>query len=750
MIRKHQRIKQLLELKDRPDISAYDRRLAMKQLQAEVASIWKSDELMRTKPTPVDEAKAGLGVVKDVLWSAVPNFLRKLDDILRSEVGYELPLDVAPVKIASWMGGDRDGNPNVTPEITFTVAMHSRLIAAELLKRDIASLWLQLSVKDATPELLAAAENGREPYRVILRNLEKRLDATIHWAKTQLEAGYTSPGGKAGLTPEVLLDTASVMEPLKMMHRSLVETGNADIADGVLIDTIRRLACFGLSLLPLDIRQESTRHTEALDAITKFLGKGSYEQWDESTRRNWLQKELASKRPLLPRNTDLASFGFSSTVVDTLRTFELAASLGSGSLGAYVISQCQQASDILAVALLQQDAGVSPALRVVPLFETLDDLERSAATVESLFSMPVYKGRINGHQEIMVGYSDSAKDAGRLAAAWAQYNAQEAMIEVAKKAGIEITFFHGKGGTVGRGGNPALYKAILAHPPNTINGRFRVTEQGEMITQNLGEVAVAERTLDLFTAGVLTERFQPRPAPKKEWREMMERLSEVSCAAYRKVVRGEERFVPYFRSATPELELSGLNVGSRPAKRNPKGGVESLRAIPWIFAWTQTRLNLPTWLGVGEALEKEYQANPDLLKEMYRDWPWFQTLIDLLEMILVKSDEQIAANYDAQLVTDPKSISLGKELREKLSRTSKAVLSVSGNPTLQYSNRLLLNSLAVRNPYIDPLNVIQAELLLRLRDPKVEATMTPEEKAMMKDTLLITINGIANGMRNSG
>lgn len=321
------------------------------------------------------------------------------------------------------------------------------------------------------------------------------------------------------------------------------------------------------------------------------------------------------------------------------------------------------------------------------------------------------------------------------------------MMDIAHKYGIELTFFHGKGGTVGRGGNPALYEAILAHPPNTVHGRFRVTEQGEMITQNLGQEAIAERTLDLFTAGVLTEKFIPRTLVKKEWIDMMERLSDVSCKAYRKVVREEPRFVPYFRTATPELELSGLNVGSRPAKRNPKGGVESLRAIPWVFAWTQTRLNLPTWLGVGEALSKELHDNPAVLKDMYKNWPWFRTLIDLLEMILVKSDSVIAENYDKQLVTDEDSIALGAELREKMQLTAESVLAVSGNERLQKGNLLLLNSLAVRNPYVDPLNVIQAELLHRLRS---DTDYSEEVRQEMQDALLITINGIANGMRNSG
>jgi phosphoenolpyruvate carboxylase len=382
---------------------------------------------------------------------------------------------------------------------------------------------------------------------------------------------------------------------------------------------------------------------------------------------------------------------------------------------------------------------------------------------------------------IFVVFVVNSQDAGRLAASWAQYNAQERMVEVAAAAGVELTFFHGKGGTVGRGGNPALFEAILAHPPNTINGRFRVTEQGEMITQNLGEEAVAERTLDLFTAGVLAERFAARPEVKPQWREAMQRLSEVSCDAYRAVVRGEPRFVPYFRAATPELQLGGLNVGSRPSKRNPQGGVESLRAIPWVFAWTQTRLNLPTWLGVGEALGQELQRDPQLVHEMYREWPWFRSVIDLLEMILVKSDAVIAANYDAQLVSDADSLALGRELRAKMQRTTEALLVVSGNASLQAHNSLLRNSLAVRNPYVDPLNVIQAELLCRLPEHGGPGNMVPaaatgaatgadagagagvgaaavsvprqyseEEIALMRDALLITINGIANGMRNSG
>ena len=474
MLRKHQRIKEALEQQDRPDLLEYERRQLAEQLRAEVLSIWNSDALMRSKPSPLDEARGGFAIVENVLWYSVPNYLRKLDDALKQEFGKSLPLTISPIKIASWMGGDRDGNPNVTPEITLEVSMMSRWTAASLFKTDIKELKNNLSFRHASAELIAATNGHREPYRVLMKGLEARLEATMEWSAARIKGDKWEAAAGA---PQPLILAEDLLNPLMMMHRSLIETGMGAAADGSLADTIRRVATFGLALMPLDIRQESTRHTEALTAITSFLGLGNYSSWTEAERCAWLSTELTSKRPLLPRGRSLSSLEFSPTVLDTLRTFELAASLEHGSLGAYVISQCQRASDVMAVLLLQQDAGVSPNLRVVPLFETHEDLENSPATVDALFSNKAYTSRIHGKQEIMVGYSDSAKDAGRLAASWAQYNAQEAMSACAARHNIEVTFFHGKGGTVGRGGNPAVYDAILAHPPHTINGRFRVTEQ---------------------------------------------------------------------------------------------------------------------------------------------------------------------------------------------------------------------------------------------------------------------------------
>merc|ERR1711871_509602 len=571
-----------------------------------------------------------------------------------------------------------------------------------------------------------------------------------------------------------LFDTQDLLKPLKIMHESLSQGGYADIANGILIDIIRRVTTFGLTMVPLDIRQESTRHANCIDAITRYLGIGSYASWDEDTKLTWLQSELNSNRPLF-RIRDIENLGIDELAIQTLRTFETLSTLGPGSLGAYVISMSRSASDVLAVMLLQKQFGMTAAngnvMRIVPLFETLDDLTNSPTIAETLFTLPAYVGAIKGKQEIMVGYSDSAKDAGRLAAGWIQYEAQEQMIAVAEKYGIDLTFFHGKGGTVGRGGNPALYRAVLAHPPKTINGKFRVTEQGEMITQNFGSTGIAERTLDIYTAAVLAEKFVEHVEPKKQWREHMKKLSASSCQTYRSLIE-QQRFISYFRSATPELELGILNIGSRPAKRNPKGGIESLRAVPWTFAWTQTRLHLPAWLGVGNALDcsGDPQKSKELA-EMYREWPFFKEMVDLIAMTLSKTDYSISALYELQLCdrNDKELSKLGNEIRDELIRTRKTILTVTGCEDLSSGFRLLQRSMKVRNPYVDPLNVLQSEMMKRLRITNKSAGAAQaqvgqnddtgiimsssdvlDEKGTVEDSLIVSINGIAQGMKNSG
>ena len=725
-------------------------------LWREISSLWLSDEVSRQKPTPEDEAERGTLVLETVLWRAVPLFLRKLNATCQEFLNRPLPLEAHPVKFASWMGGDRDGNPNVSPETTRKVTLKNRIKAATLFAEDVKTLEAALSGTMCSEELCKiVGTNIREPYRAYLAPIRAKLERTAQWAEQQL--AKLQPDEETSLlghldpvsTQEIYLCKDEFRNDLMVLYRSLCDTGNETTAAGLLTDVLRNISAFGLTLIPLDVRQESDKHEEAIDAITRFLGQGSYSQWDESTKVQWLITQIASKRPLIRSGVwrDYPEF-FSQTAVDTLEIFQMISEQHPDSLGAYVISQATHASDVLAVLLLQLDAGVKKPLRVAPLFETLDDLQGATHTMRTLFTEPVYMGIINGRQEIMIGYSDSAKDAGRLSAVYAQFETQEQLAFLAKEYDVDLTFFHGKGGTVGRGGNPQTFLAIMSHAPGTINGQFRVTEQGEMINQHFGYGDRAERTMDIYTAAVLAERLTPRPAPKDEWRTLMQHLSAESCQAYRQVVRQDPRFVPYFRAATPELELASLNIGSRPAKRKATGGVESLRAIPWNFAWTQTRFNLPTWLGVGQALQTTLDSptKAPLLKDMYLNWDSFRMMVDLVEMVLAKSDPQMAQHYESMLVS-PEQVEakeLGSQVRKVHLDTERAILTLTQHKILGENNPILQRALTVRNPYVDCLNVLQAETLKRIR---LQGD-TPDPK--LKDALMTTITGVANGMGNTG
>ncbi|KAL7558229.1 hypothetical protein ACA910_016109 [Epithemia clementina (nom. ined.)] len=756
IINKNKRVQEILTMADNyrtTFATPYEQESLNRAMYAEMASIWLSDELNRAKPTPEVEAEKGTLVVETVLWDSVPQFLRKLDATAQEFLGKGLPAESAPVRFASWMGGDRDGNPNVKPHTTRIVCLKNRAKAASLFKRDLMRLESELSLTTCSEEMRSlVGDDAREPYRVYLRAMIEKMNLTQQWAEQELAKIYDKQNGtsnkpleKAISTNDIYLSRQELMDQFQTIKRSLNETGNSFVADGILTDLMRNLSAFGLTLIPLDVRQESGKHEEAIDSITRYLGLGSYSQWDEQTKVNWLAQQISSRRPLIRPGAwrDHEEY-FSPTAIDTLEIFQMIAEQHQDSLGAYVISQCTGASDVLAVLLLQLDAGVKKPLRIAPLFETLSDLEGATDSMRTLFSLPAYMGIIGGKQEVMIGYSDSAKDAGRLAASWAQYETQEKLAALAKEFSVDLSFFHGKGGTVGRGGNPQTFLAIMSHAPGTIKGKFRITEQGEMINQNFGFSDRAERTMDIYTAAVLAEKLTERPAPLDDYREMMKTLSDVSCAKYRQVVREDERFVPYFRSATPELELGSLNIGSRPAKRKATGGVESLRAIPWNFAWTQTRLNLPSWLGVGTAIRKILDSDKaSVLREMYQNWGSFRTMIDMVEMVLVKSEPGIAKHYDDVLVKDEKAKELGSEVRQAHLETEQAVLDLTNHSELAENNKILLRKLTVRNPYVDCLNVLQAETLRRLRERGTE-------DKILKDALLISITGVANGMGNTG
>jgi len=732
LLQKHGRISALLDKRDRVNLTPYEQEEVCRSLETLITSIWQTDEIRRVRPTPVEEAKWGFAIIEEVLWHAVPRYMQTLDRISESILGAPLPIDCCPIRIASWMGGDRDGNPNVTAEVTREVSLLSRWMAADLYHRDVERLVQRLSMEECSDELRNVVGNVREPYRVYLRDMRNRLKRTRKWYEEQLE-------GATGPAPEDIYTDASVLlEELNVCYRSFKQTNGGLIADHSILPLIRRVVCFGLSLARLDIRQEASRHAELMNTVTEYLGLGSYRDWDEEKRQRFLIDECKSRRPLIPHNLPLNAE--QQELMDTLRT---CAGLPSDGLGAYVISMSSQPSDVLVVRLLQKEAGFRKPLRVVPLFETLDDLDNSSAVMDQLFSIPWYKEDIQGDQEVMIGYSDSGKDAGKLAASWAQYRAQEALLATAEKHGIRINLFHGRGGSVGRGGGPVEH-ALLAQPPRTVDGRLRVTEQGEVIWQKYAIPELAVYNLMQYTSAVTEATLTPPPEPRREWRDLMDTMSVIACNDYRGIVRGHGKFVDYFRQVTPEQELGRLYIGSRPAKRKAGGGIEHLRAIPWVFAWTQTRLMLPAWLGTGAALKQVVDDGLEpVLQDMIKHWPFFYFFMDMLDMVLAKADLRVAAYYDNCLAEDDVK-ELGRLLREKLQITIDVADHIVTDLPIKEERQILRASVLVRNPYADPLNLLQGEVLRRIKRQDVKDIET------LEDALMVTIAGIAAAMKNTG
>jgi phosphoenolpyruvate carboxylase len=730
LIQKYDAIAAQLALQDHRDLTTAEREHIRQRLQRLIAEAWHTEEIRRTRPTPVDEAKWGFAVIEHSLWHAIPNYLRKADQALHAATGLHLPLEAAPIRFASWMGGDRDGNPNVTAPVTREVLLLARWMAADLYLRDIDQLASELSMRHASPALQAKVGDSVEPYRAVLKQLRDRLRATRQWAHTALSSSTPAPA-------EVLQNNRELLEPLELCYQSLHECGMGVIADGPLLDCLRRAVTFGLFLVRLDVRQDSSRHSAAMTEITDYLGLGRYEDWDEDARISFLMKELTNRRPLLP-----GYFKPSADTAEVLNTCKEIAAAPAASLGSYVISMAGAASDVLAVQLLLKESGVQRPMRVVPLFETLADLDNAGPVIEQLLQLPGYRARLQGPQEVMIGYSDSAKDAGTTAAAWAQYRAQERLVDICREQQVELLLFHGRGGTVGRGGGPA-HAAILSQPPGSVAGRFRTTEQGEMIRFKFGLPDIAEQNLNLYLAAVLEATLLPPPPPEPAWRHLMDELAADGVRAYRAVVRENPQFVEYFRQSTPEQELGRLPLGSRPAKRRA-GGIESLRAIPWIFGWTQTRLMLPAWLGWEAALSNALaRGEGELLGQMREQWPFFRTRIDMLEMVLAKADADIARLYDERLV-QPDLLPLGAHLRDLLSQACSVVLGLTGQSQLLAHSPDTLEFIRLRNTYLDPLHLLQAELLARSRRQEA-AQDSPLEQA-----LLVSVAGIAAGLRNTG
>ena len=469
--------------------------------------------------------------------------------------------------------------------------------------------------------------------------------------------------------------------------------------------------------------------------ITRWLNLGDYGDWDEKKRQRWLLEELNSPRPLLP----IGWVGEADTM-EVLATCKVVATQPPSALGAYVISMARQPSDVLGVLLLLKEQGLRHTIPIAPLFETLDDLENAADSIRDLLTTSWYREYSGDRQMVMIGYSDSAKDAGFFAAAWAQYRAQEALLKLSGELGVELTLFHGRGGTIGRGGAPAR-AALLSQPPGSLRNGLRVTEQGEMIRAKLGITSMATKTLSLYASAILEANLVTPPAPREDWRELMDTLAQESCERYRDWVRDNPDFVRYFRQATPEQELASLPLGSRPARRKAGGGIESLRAIPWIFAWSQNRLVLPAWLGAGSALAAAIaRGDRERLLDMAREWPFFATRLSMLEMVFSKLDTGLSAYYD-RLLVEPELQPIGEALRAEVLRDRSTLLDLLGKKTVLEDQVWLKESILLRNIYMDPLNYLQAELLKRQREQGDET---------IQQAIMVTIAGVAAGMRNTG
>jgi phosphoenolpyruvate carboxylase len=752
--RKYNAIAQALAGLDRADVTPLEHDALVGELRREITAAWETEEVRRDRPSPLDEARSAFGVFEHTVWDAVPQYLRSLDGTMRAVTGRPLPLDAAPIRFGSWIGGDRDGNPAITPEVTRRACLGARWVALTLYARDVAALREDLSMTRASEALRACTGGSPEPYRALLRGVHRGIESTRRAIQDQLSA---RPGGRAGAaaTEEVYRTAEDLQRPLRLCFDSLHETGNGVIADGPLADVLRRLACFGLALARLDIRQEARRHAEAVDLIARHAGQSGYLEWTEEARVAFLVDALAKSSEA--RDVDLP---YNPRTAEVLQTFRMLATIAPDSLGAYVITMASQPSDVLAVELLQRRAGVDPPLRVVPLFETARDLRAAGAVIDRLLSTPWYRDRVmaaGGRQEVMLGYSDSAKDIGRVASAWEIYKAQEAIVAAGRRHGIAVTLFHGRGGSVGRGGGPTAL-AIQSQPPGTIDGTLRVTEQGEMIQARFGLPGIALRTLQVYTSATLDAMLAaPRPVDAR-WRDTMDGIAASAERSFRSVVHDDPRFLRHFHAATPEAELDGLHIGSRPARRGGAAGLGGLRAIPWQFAWIQTRLFLASWLGAealdGYAPDRDARA---VHRAMYRDWPFFRSLIDLLQMALAKADPAIAAHYDRQLAP-PDLQPFAASLRGRLTQATSAVLAITGRDTLLAENAALRRSIDVRNPYVDPINLVQVEILRRLAalrdevrtgDPAVEEAHERAADALRR-ALRITISGIAAGLRNTG
>jgi len=775
------------------------------QLKEEVTLWWRTDELHQFKPSVLDEVDYALHYFQQVLFNAMPQLrVRIASSLTENYPDVQMPSE-SFCNFGSWVGSDRDGNPSVTPEITWRTACYQRKLMLERYINAISNLRDQLSVSmqwsQVSSSLLESLETDRvnfpeiyesratryraEPYRLKLSYILEKLRLTQERNNLLAETGWR-------LVLEGKSDIKNLEQVEKFHYKSVQEftydleliknsLNSTDLSCQAVNTLLTQVHIFGFSLASLDIRQESTRHSDAIQELSNYLDLPvQYDQMTEEQKIEWLIEELDTKRPLIP-----SAVNWSKTTEETFCVFKMVKRLqeefGSRICHSYVISMSHSASDLLEVLLLAKEMGLldqnsqKSKLLVVPLFETVEDLKRAPEVMDKLFQLDLYRSLLpkvgesfKPLQELMLGYSDSNKDSGFLSSNWEIHRAQIALQNLSSKNNILLRLFHGRGGSVGRGGGPA-YQAILAQPSGTLKGRIKITEQGEVLASKYSLPELALYNLEtVITAVIQNSLVNNRLDATLEWNELMTRLAETSRSHYRKLVHENPDLLMFFQEVTPIEEISKLQISSRPARRK-KGAkdLSSLRAIPWVFGWTQSRFLLPSWFGVGTALSVELKSDPqqiELLRVLHQRWPFFRMLISKVEMTLSKVDLEVAKYY-VDTLGSPKNRDSFEVIFDVISKeynlTKTLILEITGKNKLLESDRDLRASVNLRNKTIIPLGFLQVSLLRRLRDqtrqpPISESLIDKDEsrRAYSRSELLrgalLTINGIAAGMRNTG
>ncbi|MEQ9618920.1 MAG: phosphoenolpyruvate carboxylase [Deltaproteobacteria bacterium] len=762
VLEKFRRISTLLAQHENPVLSTDDREYIEEEIHTEVVGLWQTEEVPPYKITPLDEARNIHYYFREVIFEALISIYIRLEKEIKEHYGVR-DVKIPPfLRFGSWVGGDRDGNPFITHDITRevldmqkTLVLEKHIEKIERLKRQLSSSLKIVPVSAGLEEMvtrdkkLLADKNGiqnpNEYYRIMLEYMHEKLLNTMSGAGSGKEfSGYR--------------DKEELLKELRILDTSLRRNKGHHLADSTLKRLIRQVEIFGFHMASLDIRQNSEVHADALTEITERLGISSYGTMSDEEKFNWLRVEIGNPRPLVPEWLQL-----SNEAREVLATFETIrkcrAEISSECIDTYIISMTRSAANVLEALLFAKEAGlyisdkgkITSDMDIVPLFETIDDFKNAPRIMRELFSNPLFRGHIRARgnvSEIMIGYSDSGKDGGILSAGWEIHKAQRALKEVSDEFGVRNIFFHGRGGTVSRGGGPTN-QAILARPAGTVDGAIKITEQGEVIYGNYSLPDIAEDNLELVLSSVVLTSLNSEEV-KPEWEEVMDVVAQEARSLWRELVYEDPAFYRYFAQSTPISVIQQMGIGSRPARRKRSRRIEDLRAIPWVFSWTQNRHLITGYYSVGSALDKFIQKSPRrnirILREMYGGWRFFKSHIDNVQMTLSRADMWIALEYSFLVSPRDEGKRIFSKIKREYERTEEVILSITRQKRILDNNPFLQKSIELRNPYIDSLSYIQVGLLRRL----LNRDYGPEEKTVLTDNIKLSINGISAGIKNTG